>query len=193
MRRSSLLAIAAVIGACGGQTITTTPTPPAAAPKPAPPITVPVPMPVSIASANIRDLAGARIGTANFIDTQAGVLVSVTISGLGLGAHGVHIHSVGKCESPFLSAGDHFNPEKHKHGFKSREGFHLGDMPNIDMPPAGTLKFEFVLPKVTVRGPNPLIGGTGTSIVFHSSKDDMVGDPEGGSGGRLACGVIVQR
>ena len=138
----------------------------------------------------IYDLAGARIGTATFADTQNGLLVSGTVSGLGRGAHGVHIHSVGKCESPFISAGGHFNPDRKNHGFKNREGPHRGDLPNIDMPAAGTLKFEFLMPGVTVISTNPLVGGDGSSIVFHTSGDDHISDPEGMSGSRLACGVI---
>ena len=108
------------------------------------------------ATATIRDLAGARIGTATFADTHAGLLVSATVTGLGRGSHGVHIHAVGKCESPFTTAGAHFNPERKKHGLKNREGPHRGDLPNIDMPAAGTLKFEFLLPGVTVGATNPL-------------------------------------
>ena len=58
------------------------------------------------------------------------------------------------------------------------------------MPAAGTLKFEFVLPDVTINGSNGLLGGDGTSIVIHSSKDDLLSDPAGDAGGRQACGVI---
>jgi Cu-Zn family superoxide dismutase len=147
-------------------------------------------MVLSTATATIRDLAGAQIGSATFTDTFNGLLISGTVTGLGLGTHGVHIHAVGKCESPFTTAGAHFDPTHKKHGFRIREGPHLGDLPNIDMPPAGTLKFEFLLKGVTVNGPNALLTGDGASIVFHSGRDDFLTDPDGASGARLACGVI---
>jgi len=147
-------------------------------------------MVLTTATATIRDLAGARVGSATFTDTFNGLLISGTVTGLGLGAHGVHLHAVGKCESPFTTAGPHFDTDHKKHGFRIREGPHAGDLPNIDLPPAGTLKFEFLLKGVTVNGPNALLAGDGTSIVFHSGRDDFLTDPDGGSGARLACGVI---
>jgi len=147
-------------------------------------------MVLTTATATIRDLAGARVGSATFTDTFNGLLISGTVSGLGLGAHGVHIHAVGKCESPFTTAGSHFDTDHKKHGFRIREGPHAGDLPNIDMPAAGTLKFEFLLKGVTVNGPNALLADDGASIVFHSGRDDFLTDPDGGSGARLACGVI---
>ena len=164
--------------------------PPRPRPEPVAPVVKTTAYAAQTATAAIHDLVGARVGAATFTDTHSGLLVTATVTGLGRGAHGVHIHSVGRCEPPFLSAGPHFNPEKKAHGIRSREGPHRGDLPNIDMPPAGTLKFEFLLPGVTVGGTNPLIGGDGTSIVFHTSGDDHRTDPDGASGSRLACGVI---
>jgi Cu-Zn family superoxide dismutase len=190
--RLARFATIAVIAACGSQTVRTTPTPTPTTTGSAPAPSAPRPtlLVVATATATLRDLAGGRVGTATFTDTYSGVLVVATVTGLGLGAHGVHIHAVGKCESPFMTAGSHFNPDNRKHGFRNRDGPHRGDMPNIDMPAAGTLRFEFVLPGVTVNGPYALLGGAGTSIVIHSARDDHLSDPDGQSGGRLACGVI---
>jgi superoxide dismutase, Cu-Zn family len=180
---------AAVAAGCSSGTTTTIPISsqpsPATALPPAPP-----PRSFTRATAVLRDLAGGRVGTAQLSDSYAGVVVSASVTGLGLGGHAIHIHEVGKCESPFASAGGHFNPERRKHGFKNRDGYHLGDMPNIDMPAAGILKFEMVLHGVTLTGSNGLLGGDGTSIVIHSSKDDLLTDPAGDAGGRQACGVI---
>jgi Cu-Zn family superoxide dismutase len=145
------------------------------------------------ATAVIHDLAGMKIGSATFENTQAGVLVSGTVSGLGLGAHGMHIHQVGKCIPPFTSAGGHFDTGAKRHGFKSMDGPHAGDLPNIDLPAAGTLHFEFVLPDLSLNGPHGILGPTGASIVIHSSRDDYITSPDGNSGARLACGVIVAR
>lgn len=169
---------------------------PAPSPARAPAPVAPVPAPVRVvapmtATATIRDLAGGRVGTATFTDSYYGVLVSATVSGLGLGAHGIHIHEIGKCEPPFATAGGHFNPAHRHHGFKNPEGSHLGDMPNIDMPAAGQHKFEFLLPGVTVRGTNGLLDADGAAIVVHSSGDDYTTDPAGNSGSRIACGVIT--
>jgi Cu-Zn family superoxide dismutase len=190
-------AAAVAVAACSSAPSQT----PAVGPSPAvsPPVTRPVPPPPTrsaasfrTATATIRDGAGARIGEATFTDSYAGLIIAGSVEGLGIGAHGIHIHEAGKCEPPFTTAGGHYNPEKHKHGFRNAEGHHLGDLPNIDVPPSGRLRFEFLLPDVTLRGPHGLLDGNGSSIVIHSTRDDLATDPSGNSGARLACGVIVQ-
>jgi Cu-Zn family superoxide dismutase len=54
------------------------------------------------------------------------------------------------------------------------------------------LRFEFLLPDVTLRGPHGLLDGNGAAIVVHATRDDFLTDPAGNSGARLACGVIIQ-
>jgi Cu-Zn family superoxide dismutase len=115
------------------------------------------------------------------------------VGGVGLGAHGIHVHAVGRCEAPFTTAGGHFNPANRQHGFRNPNGPHLGDLPNIDTPAAGMLKFEFLLPGVTLKAENALLDADGAAIIVHASRDDYMGDPSGNSGGRIACGVITAR
>ena len=143
------------------------------------------------ATATVTDLAGTTVGNVTFSDTPAGLLVIGSVSGLGLGPHGTHLHAVGKCEPPFTTAGAHFNPSGAKHGFRNPAGHHAGDMPNVVARPAGMEGFQFVVPGVTLTGSGGLVDGDGASIVFHSSADDYMTDPSGASGGRLACGVIT--
>jgi Cu-Zn family superoxide dismutase len=143
------------------------------------------------ATAVLHDLAGRRVGDVSFTDSYAGVIIVGTLNGVGLGAHAIHIHEFGKCQPPFTSAGGHFNPDHREHGFSNPLGHHLGDLPNVDTPAAGTLKFEFVLPNVTLEGKNRLLDADGAAIVVHSSHDDYTTDPSGNSGGRIACGVIT--
>lgn len=196
MRRSlRLIAAATFVAACSSPPVQTvpvaTPTPPAPAPavRPAPKSSANF----RTAAATIRDGAGVRVGTVTFTDSYAGLIIAGSVEGLGIGAHGIHIHEFGKCEPPFATAGSHFNPDKHKHGYKNSDGPHSGDLPNIDVPPSGKLKFEFLLPDVTLRGgPRHILDAGGASIVIHSTRDDYLTDPAGNSGARLACGVIVQ-
>jgi superoxide dismutase, Cu-Zn family len=188
--RLILVAAAAMCVACTRSSIRSLPSPSPTAPAAPPPASTRV-VALRTATATVRDLAGNRVGTVAFTDSYTGVLVTGTISGVGLGAHGIHIHETGKCEVPFTSAGAHFNPEHRKHGFKNPEGSHLGDMPNIDTPAAGQHKFEFLLPGVTLKGTNALLDADGASIVVHTARDDYLTDPAGNSGGRIACGVII--
>ena len=187
--RSTLIAAIGLMACSTGSTTTTTRVPAPAAPPPA--RTQPAPAYSATATATMRDLVGGRVGTVTLTDTYAGVLIRGTISELGLGAHAIHIHAVGRCEPPFTTAGPHFNPENRKHGFRSPNGWHLGDLPNIDTPASGRLTFEFVLPGVSLRGKNALVDGDGASIIIHASRDDYRTDPAGDSGSRAACGVIT--
>lgn len=144
------------------------------------------------ATATLHDATGRRVGSVAFSETYAGLLVRGSVSDLGLGAHGIHLHAVGKCEPPFASAGGHFNPEQRMHGFNNQHGYHLGDMPNIVTPAAGKLDFEFLVPDVSLKGVNGILDADGAAIVVHASADDYATDPAGNSGARVACGVITQ-
>ena len=164
-------------------------------PSPSPTAPAPARMPAGFttASAIVRDLAGARVGMVNFTDTYSGVLVVGNVTGVGLGAHGFHVHAVGKCEPPFTTAGAHFNPVGKRHGFQSPDGPHLGDLPNLDTPAAGQLRFELLLPGVSLKGTNALLDADGAAIVIHGGRDDYKTDPSGDSGSRIACGILVPR
>jgi superoxide dismutase, Cu-Zn family len=183
MRRASTVVIAFCIAACGRSAVVSSPV---AVPAPA------LPAPIRVqATATVIDLGGTTIGHVSFADTPAGLLVIGSVSGLGIGAHGTHLHAVGRCEPPFASAGPHFNPGGAKHGFRNPAGYHAGDMPNVVTPPAGTYGFQFVVTGMKLTGKDGLVDPDGASIVFHSGADDYLTDPSGGSGGRLACGVIT--
>jgi Cu-Zn family superoxide dismutase len=146
-----------------------------------------------MASATLHDASGRRVGTVTFADSYSGVMIRGTVSDLGLGTHAIHIHAIGKCEAPFTTAGGHFNPLTRQHGYLNPRGPHLGDLPNLTTPAAGSLTFEFLLPGVTLKGTNALLDGDGAAVVIHASKDDYLTDPAGNAGARAACGVITAR
>jgi len=180
--------------ACSHPAPTPAPQPAASAPLPtsarqaSPP---PAPPPSLSAIAVLHDLAGRRVGMVTLTESYAGLIIAGNITGLGLGAHAIHLHETGKCQAPFTSAGGHFNPQGKHHGFLSPQGWHLGDLPNLDTPAAGKLKFDLVAPGVTLKGTNALLDADGASIVIHASRDNYFADPSGDSGSRIACGIIV--
>lgn len=159
----------------------------ASAPRPATPG-------ATAASAAILDAAGTAVGTASLSQTSAGVLISASLTGIGSGTHGLHVHEVGRCDGPaFTTAGGHFNPEGKQHGFRNSNGAHAGDLPNVSPPQNGSLTFDVLLPNASLSGRNALLDADGASIVVHASADDYLTDPSGNSGSRIACGVIVAR
>ena len=144
------------------------------------------------AHADIMNASGQKIGEAKFHQTKEGVSISVNVSQIPPGTHGIHIHQTGQCTAPdFKTAGGHFNPDNKKHGAKNPEGPHNGDLGNITANAEGKAKATFLDPRVTLTdGPNSLLPQTGTSIMIHAQPDDEMTDPSGNSGGRFACGVI---
>ena len=146
------------------------------------------------AHADLSNGQGAKVGTAKITSTAKGVKIEVSVSDLTPGEHGIHIHNVGKCEGPaFTSAGGHFNPTNAHHGIHNTQDPHphVGDLPNLVVSSGGKGKTTFVVEGATLGdGADSLFHEGGTSIVIHAKADDLMSDPSGNSGDRVACGVI---
>jgi Cu-Zn family superoxide dismutase len=144
------------------------------------------------AHANIVNANGENVATATLTQTGKGVRIKLTIIKLPPGTHGIHVHTVGKCEGPaFASAGGHLNPDGKMHGMDNPSGPHAGDMPNLEVGPSGKGNATILASGVTLgNGPNSLFHDGGTALVIHEKADDYKTDPSGNSGARIACGVI---
>ena len=147
------------------------------------------------AHAYINDAMGKRVAVAALSAIKGGgVRIVVTVTSLPPGDHGIHIHTVGKCEGPmFTTAGGHLNPDMKMHGKDNPMGPHAGDLLNITVDAKGKAKATLVASGVTFGpGPNSLFHDGGTALVIHAAADDYKTDPAGNSGARIACGVIEQ-
>ncbi len=156
---------------------------------------------VTSATAEMRDGSGNALGVASLTTTTGGVLVSGQFRGMPPGLHGIHIHEVGRCESPFTSAGEHWNPTSRQHGTNNPQGTHASDLfsqtapaegSNLRVGADGTGTLRSVARGVTLAaGATSVFDGDGSTLIIHTNQDDNVTDPSGNSGGRIACGVIV--
>lgn len=141
------------------------------------------------ATATLLTATGKPVGKVTVREVAGGLRVSLDVRDLTPGMHGAHLHTVGKCEAPdFASAGPHWNPTGMKHGSMNPSGPHAGDMPNLMIGADGRGTLAVNLPGASFDG---LLDADGAAMVIHAAADDLMTDPSGNSGARLACGVLV--
>lgn len=152
------------------------------------------------AVADLIDLAGKPVGQARFFQGPRGVLMSLSVTGLSPGAHGVHFHWTGQCDATakFATANHHMGLKDGPHGFLQGKGPHAGDLPNLIVGADGTGAAEFYTTSVRLNaatdkrkpGVADLFDADDSSLIIHEKEDDAFTQPSGGAGGRIACGVI---
>lgn len=165
-------------------------------------------------TAQLKLADGTTAATADieFTGGFATVTVETTAPGqLAPGFHGLHIHSVGKCEAnsvaptggapgDFNSAGGHFQKAGHTVHPAS------GDLTSLQVRQDGTAKLVTTTDAFTAED---LLGGAKTAIIIHEKADNFANIPPeryqqvngspppdettmatGDAGKRVACGVI---
>jgi superoxide dismutase, Cu-Zn family len=148
------------------------------------------------AEATFNDLQGRNVGKAILTQTANGVLIEMELSNVAAGEHGFHIHETGICDAAdgFKSAGGHYEPSQHQHGYLDASGPHAGDMPNQFVGRDGTLRAHVLNPNITLSdGPASLFDADGSAIVVHAGPDDYHSQPAGNAGDRIVCAVIEWR
>ena len=135
----------------------------------------------------VIDRSGKIVGKVSGRPSPDGLIVAFEVSGLTPGQHGVHLHEAGRCDAPhFTSAGAHWNTSGHEHGNDNPKGPHDGDWDDLDVGAAGTGSTDRLIPRW-----HSAIPEAGLSLVIHADRDDESSQPEGNSGERLACAVII--
>lgn len=140
------------------------------------------------AVATLRNTAGIEVGRATATEVTGGVRFTVDARGLPPGTHGAHVHAVGRCDPPdFASAGGHWNPTAAHHGAMNPQGPHEGDLPNLIIGADGRGTVALIVPGASMAA---LLDADGAALVIHAGADDLMTDPAGNSGARIACGVF---
>jgi Cu-Zn family superoxide dismutase len=140
------------------------------------------------ARAVLHDASGAEVGRARLQQAGKGIRVTIQVTKLAAGTHGVHVHAAGRCDgADFASAGPHWNPTNRQHGKDNPAGMHKGDLPNIVVGTNGRGNLGFTVDAATL---GDLLDADKAAIVVHAAADDYRTDPSGNSGARIACGVL---
>lgn len=143
----------------------------------------------AFATGEVRSATGRTVGSAQIVGPAPGRELVIDVTGLSPGAHGVHLHGTGRCDTPdFTSAGSHWNPTGAEHGSLNPAGPHAGDLGNAVADASGRLRATLPLPPVAAG--RALFDADGLAVVVHSGRDDERTDPGGDSGDRVACGVL---
>jgi Cu-Zn family superoxide dismutase len=164
-------------------------------PKP-PPVTsaigtTPVAPPL-VATAELNPTQGSTVkGRVTFTKMDTGVRILADVTGLAPGKHGFHIHDKGDCSAPdAMSAGGHFNPYGTTHGGPLADMRHIGDLGNLTADAQGHAHLDVVDVRISFEGLSSILGH---AVIVHAQPDDLVSQPVGNAGPRLACGVIELR
>lgn len=135
-------------------------------------------------------------GSVVFTQVGANARAIINVSNAPSGVHGIHIHMGGSCADTAGdagvvaagAAGAHWNPAAKKHGELGADGgvHHAGDLGNVTVTNGSGGKTVLT----TEWKVSDVVGKT---VVLHMNADDLVTDPTGNSGARIACGVIAAR
>ena len=127
-------------------------------------------------------------GRVTFTQADSGIAIVADIEGLTPGKHGFHVHRFGDCTAPDgTSAGGHFDPDGMPHGAPSDAERHVGDLGNVTADDSGMAHYERTDDVIALSGPHSIIG---RAVIVHAGEDDLVSQPTGNAGPRVACGVI---
>lgn len=135
---------------------------------------------------------GKSLGSVSISESNGGVSLKVSVSGVADGDHGFHVHEKGDCGPAMKdgkpvaaqAAGPHFDPKGTKSHKGPGGGGHDGDLPKL-VATAGKIDQT-----VTIEGIK-LDDIAGRSLMIHEGGDNYSDSPENGGGGpRIACGVI---
>ncbi len=146
------------------------------------------------ATAELEARSDSNVSGELTLEQQNGVVrIRGEIEGLTPGLHGMHIHEVGDCSAPDASsAGEHFARDGAVHGAPTQSAglHHTGDLGNIVATEDGVASVDVIDDALSLSGGESAIG---RALVVHSGADDLVSQPAGNSGDRVACGVIERR
>lgn len=148
------------------------------------------PSPRGHATARLESRSGSSTkGMAHLTASEEGVHVALKVEGATPGQRAVRVHAVGDCSaSDAASAGPVFASDAHRRGQPQSEQGLLGDLANIGVGEDGVGELDIFVPGASLLEGHPF-SFDGRALVVHADEG-RDSDAGGGSGARIACGVI---
>lgn len=131
---------------------------------------------------------GTYVGMVTFRDSPYGLLILPNLYRLPSGLHGFHFHQHPSCDHQGDDAMGHLDPEKNnKHLGPYTDKGHLGDLPPLVVYANGRATLPLLAPRLKIADIQ------GHALMIHEGSDNYSDKPKklGGSGARLACGVVM--
>lgn len=130
-------------------------------------------------------------GIVYMIQKDNGVLIKIHITGFPVGVvrcnqpiASIHIHEGTRCtgtrENPFQDALAHYNPNNCDHPY------HAGDLGNLFINKDRSATLSMINDRFTIKD---VLNKT---MILHYDFDDFKTQPNGNSGERIACGIILK-
>jgi Cu-Zn family superoxide dismutase len=147
--------------------------------------------PRATATATLAPTSGSTAGgTLTLREMKDGrVEATINLTGVPPGTHGFHIHEKGDCGDNGNAAGGHYNPTSMAHGAPNATSHHAGDFGNVEADASGNVSQTVVLTGISVT--DPATNAIGHAVILHGNPDDLVTQPSGNAGPRIACGVVM--
>src|SRR5947209_5518509 len=145
-----------------------------------------------MAMAMLTPISGSHAqGMVHFEQMSDGTVeIKADITGLAPNSiHGFHLHDKGDCADNGNAAGGHFNPTNMPHGAPDAQSHHAGDFGNVTADDKGEVHTRFTTHSISINSDSN--GVVGHAVVLHGSPDDLVSQPAGNAGPRIACGVVT--
>lgn len=138
----------------------------------------------------IKDQPKILLGTITVTKSEAGLVFTPNLSGFNpqQPRRGFHIHQQPSCANVAQAAGGHLDPALRKqHQGPYASSGHLGDLPMLTVNADGSITLPVIAPRIT-----QLQTINHHSLVIHAQADNYADNPQpvGGSGARVACGII---
>ncbi len=145
-----------------------------------------------MAAAMLTPISGSHAhGTVHFQELSDGsVDVEADLTNVPPGVHGFHVHEKGDCSNNGMAAGAHFNPMNMPHGSPQDQSHHAGDFGNVTADEKGEIHVRFNTFSITVHPSTTSV--IGHAVILHENPDDLVSQPAGNAGARIACGIVQE-